>query len=171
MMNKEKIEAFADDYTAAVIDFYKSKRNAGITPTNSEILVACPIPKDLGNIESEAFFIIVTVTKLVDADLTAAPVAKDVSSSKSTGDEWARRRARLAEIETKATDSRRRARIAQLRADNAAAARKKAADLKMAEHLEQSRQRQAVAAERAKLYAQLAAQEKVRMQSFPIPRG
>ena len=170
MNNLEKIEALTERYTDTVIDFYKSKRNAGITPTNTEILVACPIPTDLGNIEKEAFFIIVTVTQLVDADLTAAPVAKDVSV-KTVSPEWQRRHARMAEIEAKDANDRRLARSKQLRADNEAQARQKAADLKMAEHLVQSRQRQAVAAERAKIDAQLAAQEKVRMQSFPIPRG
>lgn len=170
MTKKETIEALTEAYTDSVIQFYRDKRNAGITPTNTEILSACPIPTNLGNIENEAYLIIFTVTQLVDADLNTAPVAKDVSV-KTVSPEWQRRHARMAEIEAKDANARRMARVKQLRADNEAQARQKAADLKMAEHLEQSRQRQAVAAERAKVDAQLAAQEKVRMQSFPIPRG
>ncbi|OBZ96234.1 hypothetical protein ADU59_07735 [Pararhizobium polonicum] len=168
MTNKEKIAALAETYTDTVIQFYRDKRNSGITPTNSEILAACSLPTNLGNVENEAALIIFTVTQLVDADMNTAPKAENTVKS---SDEWQRRRARLAEIETKATEARRQARIKELRADNEAQARQKAADLKMAEHLEQSRQRQAVAAERAKLDVQLAAQQKLRMQSFPIPRG
>ena len=168
MTNKEKIEEFADYYIEAVIEFYKSKRNAGITPTNTEILAACPIPTNLGNVESEAFFIIVTVTQLVDSDLSSAPKAESTVKSSV---EWDKRRARLAEINVKLDDARRQARVKELKAESEAAERQKAADLKLAGHLEQSRQRQAVAAERAKLDAQMAAQEKIRTQSYPIPRG
>jgi len=170
MTNKEKIAALTETYTDAIIDFYRSKRNAGITPTNAAILAACPVPTGLGDVEHEAFVIIVTVTQLVDADLKDE--AKDVSNTvKSTSPEWERRRARLAEIETKAATAKRMARVKEMKAESEAAARQKKIDTHMADLLEQSRARQAVKAERAKLEAQLAAQEKVRMQSFPIPRG
>lgn len=168
MSNLKKIEALTERYTDVVTDFYRRKRNAGITPNNSEILAACTLPADLGDIESEAFVIIVLVTQLVDTDMSTAPKAENTVKSSS---EWDRRRARLAEIERKATDARRRARVRELKAANEAAAMQKVADLKFAGHLAQSRQRQAVAAERAKVDSQLAAQEKLRMQSYPIPRG
>jgi hypothetical protein len=168
MSNKEKIGKFADDYTESVIQFYRDQRNAGITPTNTEILAACPIPTNLGDIEHEAFVIIVMVTQLVDADMNTAPKAE--STVKSTSHEWQRRRARLAELETKAVNAKRQARVKQLRADNEAQARQKALDDHMEEMLVQSRARQAEKAARSRLDTNMAVRQAAVMMSYPRPQ-